>query len=44
MLRIKRLIKTELSAKPFVWKLAVPMFGISAACAVLVAQNECGRK
>lgn len=38
MLRIKRLIKPELSAKPFAWKLAVPMFGISAACAVLVAQ------
>ncbi|WMW80727.1 M56 family metallopeptidase [Undibacterium cyanobacteriorum] len=38
MLRIKRLIKPELSAKPFAWKLALPMLSISAACAALVAQ------
>lgn len=38
MSRIKRLVRPELPAKAFSWKLTLPLLGISSACAVLVAQ------
>jgi beta-lactamase regulating signal transducer with metallopeptidase domain/predicted nucleic acid-binding Zn-ribbon protein len=38
MSRIKHLIRPELPAKVFSWKMAIPLAGLSAACAVLYAQ------
>ena len=38
MSRIKRLVRPELPAKAFSWKLTLPLLGLSSACAVLVAQ------
>lgn len=38
MSRIKRLVRPELPAKAFSWKLTIPLLGISGASAVLVAQ------
>lgn len=38
MSRIKHLIRPELPATVFSWKMAIPLAGLTAACAVLVAQ------
>ena len=38
MSRIKHLVSPELPIKVFSWKLLIPLAGLSAACAVLVAQ------
>jgi beta-lactamase regulating signal transducer with metallopeptidase domain len=38
MSRIKHLIRPELPAKVFSWKMAVPLAGFTAACVVLYAQ------
>jgi beta-lactamase regulating signal transducer with metallopeptidase domain len=38
MSRIKHLVSPELPVKVFSWKMAIPLAGLSAACAVLYAQ------
>ncbi len=40
MSRIKRLIQPELATPTLTWKFTLPIVGICAACAVLVAQAE----